>query len=329
MMRRLILALALIYAMPASAQITYTLGAGPNFGRVATGSATTSITLQPDGTRVVGSGGGATIGTGGSAMTVTIRCNGLNGGQITRCNNNNLAVRVALAAGNGTGRLQLTQYNVGQASRSFSGSAPAPASPLLFSFPPIGNNQTVTFSIGAIADSLATGTTGNLTISTRVTATVAASGVPPTTGGATANLQAFVARGISVTRIDDLQFGRVVSPSDGSGTITMSPTGTVSGSLFRMGGGLVRSVAQFSISGEGGQSVSINIPANVTLSNGANNLSLETNNNLVGSPATQTLSGAVNSAGTLNFNVGGTVTVPAATAAGHYSGTMTVTVSYN
>ena len=328
-MRRLILALALIWAMPVAAQITYTLGAGPNFGRVATGSATTSITLQPDGTRVVGSGGAATIAAGGSGMTVTIRCNGLNGGQITRCNNNNLAVRIALAGGNGTGRLQLTQYNVGLASRSFSGSAPAPASPLLFSFPPIGNNQTVTFSIGAIANFLATGTTGNLTISTRVTATVANSGSPPTTGGATANVQAFVARGISVARTADLVFGRVVSPSGGSGTISIAPAGTVSGTLFRMTGGAARSAAGFTVSGEGGQSISISIPASVSMSNGANTLSVATSNNLVGSPATQTLSGAVNSTGTLNFNVGGTVTVPAATAAGTYSGTLTVTVSYN
>jgi hypothetical protein len=329
MMRGLAMLLALIWAMPVWAQINYSLGAGPNFGRIATGAATTSITVQPDGTRVVGSGGAAAIAAGGSAMTVTISCIGLNGGQQTRCNNNNLVVRVALAGAGTSGRLQVTQYNVGQASRSISGGTPAPASPLLFTFAPIGNNQSVTFSIGAIANFLATGTTGNLTVSTRVTATVANSGVPPTTGGATANVQAFVARGISAARTSDLVFGRVVSPSGASGTISIAPGGTVSGTLFRMPGGAARSAAAFTVSGEGGQAISVSIPASVYLSDGANTLSVATSNNLVGLPGDQFLSGAVNSAGTLNFNVGGTVTVPSATPAGTYSGTLTVTVSYH
>lgn len=334
MMRRLVLLLigaellAQIFLTPVAAQtITITLGAGPNFGRIATGAATTSITLNSDGTRVVGSGGAATIGTGGSGMTVTINCNGgTNATNIARCNNNNLNVRVAVAGTNPSGRMQITQYVVGQASRSFVGSAPAPASPLFFAFPAIGNNQTVSFNIGAIANFPATGTTGTRNISTRVTAS--ANGAAPTGGGRTANVQAFVARGISVARNNDLVFGRVVSPSS-SGTIIISPAGAVSGTLFRLPGGPARSAARFTVSGEGGQSISINIPANVTMSNGANTLSVVTSNDLVGSPTSQTLSGAVNSTGTRVFNVGGTVTVPAATPAGTYSGTLTVTVSYN
>ena len=65
------------------------------------------------------------------------------------------------------------------------------------------------------------------------------------------------------------------------------------------------------------------------MANGADTLTVTTNNNLTGSAGSQTLSNALGVAGTLVFNVGGTVPIASTTPTGAYTGTFTVSAAYN
>lgn len=140
-----------------------------------------------------------------------------------------------------------------------------------------------------------------------------------------------VIRPLTVTKNADLKFGTVVRPSTGSGTVTVSAAGarSVSGGIVGLSSGDTPQAAQFTVDGEGGQSVSITIPATFSIANGSDTLTVTTSNNLSGSAAAQTLSNALGSAGSLSFRVGGSVPVLSTSPTGLYSGTFTVSAAYN
>jgi phage tail sheath gpL-like len=86
------------------------------------------------------------------------------------------------------------------------------------------------------------------------------------------------------------------------------------------------------VNGEGGQAATLTIPTTVTLNNGANTLTLNTNNNAgVTSSGNITLSGALGAAGTKNVFIGGSIDVAAGAATGTYATTadFTITTTYN
>jgi hypothetical protein len=84
--------------------------------------------------------------------------------------------------------------------------------------------------------------------------------------------------------------------------------------------------AGFTVSGEGGQAISVSVPASFTLSNGgAGSLTITTSNTAT-SPI---LSNSLGAAGTYAFYVGGGFSVSSTTPVGSYSGTYLVTVAYN
>ncbi len=152
------------------------------------------------------------------------------------------------------------------------------------------------------------------------TSLVTALGVVSTAASAaTANgtARARILRQVTLTNTADLQFGTIVTGVAAS-TVTISTAGART-----CGAGLTCSGATtagaFTIGGTTGAVVTIAVPATVTLSSGANNMTAT----LAASAATATM---VANAGA--FTVGGVLTVGAAQADGDYAGTYTATVDY-
>jgi hypothetical protein len=140
-----------------------------------------------------------------------------------------------------------------------------------------------------------------------------------------------IIRPITIAKTADLAFGTVVRPSTGAGTAVVSAAGarTVTGGVVGLSSGATPAAAAFTVTGEGGQSISVTIPATFTMINGADSLTVTTSNNLTGSASAQTLSNALGAAGTLGFTVGGSVPIASTTTTGLYSGTFTVSAAYN
>jgi len=151
------------------------------------------------------------------------------------------------------------------------------------------------------------------------------------TGSATGTGSITVIRPLTVTKNADLKFGTVVRPSTGNGTVVISAAGarTVTGGVVGLASGDAPAAAQFTLDGEGGQSVSVTVPATFTMANGSENLTVTTTNNLSGSAASQTLSNALGSAGALTFKVGGSVPITSTATTGVYTGSFVVSAAYN
>lgn len=148
-----------------------------------------------------------------------------------------------------------------------------------------------------------------------------------TNGSGTIN----VIRPLTITKNFDLKFGTVVRPATGSGTVIVSAAGarSVTGNVVALATGDTPAAAQFTVDGEGGQSISVTIPATFPMLNGSDSLTVTTSNNLVGAAGSQALSNALGAAGALVFTVGGTVPIDSTTPAGGYTGTITVSAAYN
>lgn len=162
-------------------------------------------------------------------------------------------------------------------------------------------------------------------------AAVAAPAMAQSTASTTGQGSITVIRPLTLTKNADLKFGTVVRPATGAGTVTVSAAGSrsVAGGVVGLNSGDTPQAAQFTVDGEGGQSVSVTIPATFSMANGTDTLTVTTSNNLSGSAASQTLSNALGSAGSLSFKVGGSVPVASTTATGVYTGTFTVSAAYN
>jgi len=156
-----------------------------------------------------------------------------------------------------------------------------------------------------------------------------------TTDSTTGALTGTIIRPILVTANQGLQFGVIVRPSAGSGTVTL----TNAGALSVTGTGAIAlpsssaHAAMFTVSGEGGQTFSLTIDSTVTLTNAApsgGTLAVSTTND-AGCTAACALGGIVGqtTSATLSFHVGGTFPTSSATHTGSYSGTLNTVVSYN
>lgn len=134
---------------------------------------------------------------------------------------------------------------------------------------------------------------------------------------------------IEVAKVSDLSFGVVLKPMSGSGTVTIDPA---DGSRSHAGaGGLLNGGsagrAEFLISGEGGQTYSVNVPATLQMNHTGGPGSLLVT--LVPTSAVGTLANGLGSAGSAGLGVGGSVTVNEATPSGAYSGSFEVVVAYD
>lgn len=146
---------------------------------------------------------------------------------------------------------------------------------------------------------------------------------PSATTSANASITVF--QPITVAKVTDLAFGRVIRTSSAPTVYTVSETDGTTGAtggngIFTAGGGSPGR-ATFTVGGEGGQAFSIASDATVV----ANGITI----NLVKSGASGTLSGTLGAAGTASFGVGGNVTLSSSSPTGTASGSFNVTVTYN
>ena len=132
---------------------------------------------------------------------------------------------------------------------------------------------------------------------------------------------------LSIVKNKDLVLGTVVRPSSGSYTATLQVT-TAGVRSFSTGGtgysilsAPAASAAQFTISGTASAALSLTVPTSVTL-NGPSSSTLVLT-------LTTTGGSAIGSGGTLVVSVGATVPLTATSTRGAYTGTMTVSASYN
>jgi hypothetical protein len=149
------------------------------------------------------------------------------------------------------------------------------------------------------------------------------------TGGCGTIVSARILRAIALSRSADLRFGAVIRPGSGSGGVAVSASGARSASgLASFAPGSTAANAAFEVAGEGGQAINVTVPASFTLTNGTHTLTVTTSNDLPGGTSAQTLDGILGSDATLSIGVGGSLPLSPATAGGNYTGSFTVTASY-
>ena len=144
---------------------------------------------------------------------------------------------------------------------------------------------------------------------------------------ATATATATIVTPITITKTSDMNFGNVAVQTASGGTVVMTPAGVRSptaGVTLPGANGTVSS-ASFTVNGQSGYTYAITLPASVTLTDAASH-SMNVDNFTSTPTATGTLTG-----GTETLNVGATLNVTAAQAAGVYTSAtpFTVTVNYN
>ena len=133
---------------------------------------------------------------------------------------------------------------------------------------------------------------------------------------------------INIVQAADLSFGSF-APSAAAGTVTVSPNNSrgVTGGVTGMAGG--STAAQFTVTGQGTSTYSINV-VGTALTSGGNSMAFTPITDLTASAITSgTVTTGALTAGTQTIFVGGVLTVGANQVAGSYSGTITATVDYN
>lgn len=143
---------------------------------------------------------------------------------------------------------------------------------------------------------------------------------------ATATGSATIIQPIQLSAPTNLGFGTIVKPSNGDATVSVDAAGTrtVTGTAAANSGGVT--AASFQVVGEGGSTYSVSVPSTFNMTSGNNSLTVTTTDNSGGGGR---LSGAIGSASTATFGVGGTFNLNTATVSGAYTGNIAVTASYN
>ena len=316
---------------------TYTVnGISPitAFGEVAAGESGDTIFFQNNTTVSVDSGSGARIKGTVRRATVTIRCAG--SGNPNTCGILGNNARIIVGNVSSTGRAKpFSQFIATAGTGAISGTTTGSTLDFVMSgFTGTGNKTFLLDTRMPVAGDDAGGATGALTNIYYVY--VAKDPTVPTTG-LTAAATITVRRALRMAKNSDLRFGSLVKRASGSGNVVIASasdnTRTVSGTAPPLevpaGGGLDSGYgrAKFTISGEPGTTYAISYSptGNVTMNNqsGAGSLSVTMAKTATGN---QTMGGT----GQLILGVGGTITVNSATAArGVYTGSFTVTVTYN
>lgn len=298
-----------------------------NLDKVAAGSVgETAFRLDPaTGNVTAVSGSGGRLAATSARSLVTIACG--NNGACTR----NPALITITTIGTPTNRAAaLRNFTVSTVGATASiGTPPGTGSTINFTLQPGQPNSSQTFWVGfdfPIKGDDSGALTGVSSSQFLVTVTnINGTRSDSRTGTANAN----VIRGLAIAKSTDLNFGRFFSPTSGSGLVSLNHT---SGQVTVSGTGTVAlpattpTAAQFAVSGEGGQSVSVSIPPSFTMTGPSGAIQVATSANVSGA---QTLSGTAGSLGALAIKVGGTYPVSASTPPGTYSGTFAVVVQYN
>jgi len=280
-------------------------------------SATGSVTVV--------SGAGRRLSNGSARVQVNVSCRPGRGVD-DACLTTNVPIRIGLI-GALTGRARaFTAFNVTMGTATLI-SGPTGTVPHDFMLAPVGNNSAKTFFVGG--DFPVAGDDSGLPSGAGDNAfyvyALDANGL--TLAGDADKGEVMVYRSLAVTSTANLNFGRIQIPSSGSSTISLNAgTGvrTISGNAVGYATPAPTRGA-FTISGEGGQQVSLTIPSTIQLT-GPGTLSVNVTDNAQNTPR---LSGGPGAAGTYSFNVGGSFQITPTTPTGAYSGILTVSVDYN
>ncbi|MBB3859133.1 hypothetical protein GGQ88_000373 [Novosphingobium hassiacum] len=277
-------------------------------------SSSGAVTLQ--------SGSAVRISSSSVYSVITISCTGNN-----LCNSATPYVTLALA-GTPSGRLgAIPSVNLTNGTATIT-SAYSAGSYIVINLNPIPRNTSRTFLLGydiPVLGNDSSQPTGNAVTSFLITASRPSGAGSDSLVG---NITAKVIRPIDIAKTADLQFGKVTRPTSGTGSLTLSPAGVASVT----GTGVIRfpspapTAAAFTVTGEGGQAVTVSLPSSVTMSGSAGSIVATTTATGSGS---QVLSGGTGSAGTLQVKVGGSIPLSGSTGIGTFSGTLVVTVQYN
>lgn len=137
-----------------------------------------------------------------------------------------------------------------------------------------------------------------------------------------------ILRPVTITENNALAFAKIVRPSTGSGTVTITPgsdTVVVTGTGTLAAG--TGSQGKYTVNGEGNQVVAVTYPATFDMTDsGSDTLTVTLSSDASG--GTVTLNGTLGSAGSHSLNIGGSFPITATTPTGAYSGQYTVSVAY-
>ena len=144
---------------------------------------------------------------------------------------------------------------------------------------------------------------------------------------ATATATAILVKPLTIAVTSDMNFGTLAATADLDGTVVLGLTNdlTPDGGARVIAGGAAKT-AVFTISGEAGESISLDLPsAEITLSNGTQTLKVNTWTPNKGATA------VLDESGSLVLKVGATIEIPKGTVAGTYKNdeAYKVTVDYN
>jgi hypothetical protein len=292
-------------------------------------SGSTIFTIDPS-SGVVSTSGGATRATripssNVTTPTVTVGCTGS-----STCSNQAIYVsmQASLGAGSATRMQAPTTMTASMQTATLVANTMVVGNPTTFRISPIPKDQTKTFKIGAnfVIGSDAAGTSGTRAINYSVTVAKNAafsSGVV-TASGSTPSMNIY--KQLSMANPVPLAFGRIVRPplnpgTDGTVIITSGGGRGVTGGAIILPSAFSR--AQYDVTGEAGKAISVTVPSTFTMANGANTLTVTTNNTAVGILALSSPAGAY------TFYVGGSFPLSATKPGGLYTGTFNVGVNYN
>jgi hypothetical protein len=309
----------------ASAQ-TYTvsISSPPDLGKVVSAaSGDTVFSIDPaTGAVTRESGTGLRLANTAIRAMVSVTCGGQNS-----CNGAYPVVKIG-SIGSPTRRARaLTNFTVAMGTATIAG-GPTGSNPMLVGLNPIPKYSTRTFYVGF--DYPVAGDNSGLASG------VGASGfyvyvddypnTNPTTGD-TDTASVTVYRPLSVSNPTGLVFGTLVRPATGSGSVVIdAATGARTSTNVLTLGSPAPSRAAYTVTGEGGQAISITVPTSLALTTSGGSITVNLASTASGA---KTLSSAIGSAGSYAFSVGGTLPLTSATKPGAYSASFAVTVQYN
>ncbi len=151
-------------------------------------------------------------------------------------------------------------------------------------------------------------------------------GVAQSSAASTAHSSATIIQGLTISTTSNLHFGAMI-PGVMGGTATVSAAGarSATGSIILLiSSNFPAAAASFNLIGQPNLAYTVTLPttATLTLQGGSSTITL---GSFTSNPAS---SSSLSSTGGGTLTVGGTVTVSASQANGVYSGTFTVTLSY-
>ncbi|MBL8553325.1 MAG: DUF4402 domain-containing protein [Phenylobacterium sp.] len=331
-MRRLVLIALLALAAPAAGRAaTFTLNVtgAMDLGSVgAASSGDTVFRVDPvSGSVSVVSGGGRRISTASARVQVNITCKPSRSAD-TDCTTRNVRIQMG-RIGSLTGRARAFSAFYAASGTATIVTPPTGAVPTIFELAPLGDNSQKNFFVGA--DFPVAGDDSGLASGNGENAffvyVVDANGLMVVGDTDKGRIKAF--RALAVSKTADLSFGRIQRPTSGASTVTLNAN---NGNRTITGNGNAVAFATpaptraaFTITGEGGQQISLSVPATISLT-GPATLPVSITKSGATSPS---LNSGLGNAGSFSFTVGGSFTLAPTTPVGSYSGTLTVTVDYN